>query len=338
MFIKRKERWALAERDATPEATFRNRRQIVKTGVGAFAAAGAASIMSAPAEANILGRLFGGSDTPEPDAELDPTADLYPAPRNDAYGAIRPITDENLVLTYNNFYEFGSHKQIYRAAQDLSLRPWTVTFDGMVEEEKTVDIDTLIRSVTLEERVYRLRCVEAWSMVVPWTGFPMADLVAMARPLSSARYVRMETFLNPDVAAGQRQSWYPWPYVEGLTMAEATNELAFIVTGAYGKPAEEQNGAPLRLAVPWKYGFKSAKSLVRFTFTDERPQSFWMDVAGNEYGFWANVNPDVPHARWSQADERPLGQDERVPTQLYNGYAEEVAQLYQDLDGERLYF
>jgi sulfoxide reductase catalytic subunit YedY len=180
--------------------------------------------------------------------------------------------------------------------------------------------------------------VEAWSAVIPWTGFPMADLVALARPLSAAKYVRMETFLDPEVAPGQRQSWWPWPYVEGLTIAEATHPLTLLVTGAYGKPLEEQNGAPLRLAVPWKYGFKSTKSIVRFTFTDERPQSFWMDVAGNEYGFWANVNPEVPHARWSQAQEEPLGRDEKIPTLLYNGYAEEVAGLYADLSGERLFF
>ncbi|WP_420394664.1 protein-methionine-sulfoxide reductase catalytic subunit MsrP [Acuticoccus sp.] len=251
---------------------------------------------------------------------------------------MRPITEENLVTTYNNFYEFGSHKRIFSAAQDLDVRPWTVTIDGMVEETQTLDIDTLIRRMSLQERVYRLRCVEAWSMVVPWTGFPLADLVALARPRSSATFLRMETFLQPNVATGQRQSWYPWPYVEGITLAEATNELAFLVTGAYGKPVEEQNGAPLRLALPWKYGFKSIKSITRFTFTDEMPSSFWMDVAGDEYGFWANVNPEVPHPRWSQATERPLGQDDRIPTLMFNGYAEEVASLYADLQGERLYF
>lgn len=175
-------------------------------------------------------------------------------------------------------------------------------------------------------------------MVVPWTGFPLADLVKLAAPLSGARYVRMETFLDPEVASGQRQSWYPWPYVEGLTIEEATNPLAFLVTGAYGKPMEEQNGAPLRLATPWKYGFKSIKSLVRFTFTDEMPSSFWMDVAGNEYGFYANVNPEVPHPRWSQATEQPLGSEERIPTLLYNGYAEEVAGLYTGMENQRIYF
>lgn len=174
-------------------------------------------------------------------------------------------------------------------------------------------------------------------MVVPWTGFPMAALVAYAKPLAAAKYVRMETFLNPEIASGQRQSFYPWPYVEGLTMAEATNELAFMVTGVYGKPLLKQYGAPLRLATPWKYGFKSVKSIVRFTFTDERPVSFWEGLQASEYGFWANVNPEVPHPRWSQATEEVLGTGERAPTQLFNGYADEVAALYAGIEGEQLY-
>jgi methionine sulfoxide reductase catalytic subunit len=212
-----------------------------------------------------------------------------------------------------------------------------VTVDGMVEQERTFDADELIRSMPLEERVYRHRCVEAWSMAVPWSGFPLAALVDLAEPSSSAKYLRMETFEDADVAPGQRQFWYPWPYVEGLTMAEATNELAFIATGLYGKPLPKQNGAPLRLAVPWKYGFKSIKSIVRFTFTDERPKSFWEEIQASEYGFWANVNPDVPHPRWSQAREQPLGSDEKVPTLIYNGYGPYVADLYRDQPGEQLF-
>ena len=174
-------------------------------------------------------------------------------------------------------------------------------------------------------------------MTVPWTGFPVSRLVEMAKPLSSAKYLRMETFLDPDTARGQRQSWYPWPYIEGLTMAEATHDLAFMVTGAYGKPAAKQFGAPLRLHVPWKYGFKSIKSIVRFSFVTERPVSFWEEIAGNEYGFWANVNPQVPHPRWSQATERVLGTDERIPTRLFNGYGDYVADLYSGREGEKLY-
>lgn len=174
-------------------------------------------------------------------------------------------------------------------------------------------------------------------MAIPWTGFPLAKLVALAKPLGSAKYVRMETFKDPTIAPGQRQTWYPWPYVEGLTVAEATNDLAFLVTGAYGKPVAKQMGAPLRLAVPWKYGFKSIKSIVRFTFTDKQPKSYWEALQASEYGFWANVNPEVPHPRWSQAFERVLGTDERRPTLLFNGYGEQVAGLYTGLEKERLW-
>lgn len=174
-------------------------------------------------------------------------------------------------------------------------------------------------------------------MVVPWSGFPFRAFLDFAKPLSGARYVRMETFHDPKMAPGQKQFWYPWPYVEGLTMEEAANDLAFLVTGAYGKPMAKQFGAPLRLAVPWKYGFKHIKSLVRFTFTDQRPVSFWEEIQSAEYGFWANVNPAVDHPRWSQASERVLGSDERIPTLIYNGYGEQVADLYKDLQDERLF-
>ena len=239
--------------------------------------------------------------------------------------------------TYNNFYEFGSHKRISRAAQALKTRPWTVAFDGMVEQEREVGIDELVRAMPVEERIYRHRCVEAWSMAVPWTGFPMAALIAQARPLGGAKYVKMQTFQDPAMASGQRQFWYPWPYVEGASMAEATNDLAFLVIGVYGKPLPKQFGAPLRLALPWKYGFKSIKSIVRFTFTDQRPVSFWEQIQDREYGFWANVNPEVPHPRWSQATEEVIGTGERVPTVKWNGYGEQVAHLYSGLEGEPLY-
>ncbi len=330
MLIKRVPGWALPEKAATPESVYLNRRNLIR-GVAA------GSVLLAGGSASAF-NLFARDDVDAlGEIEADPTADLYPVARNEAYMLDRAITDESIATTYNNFYEFGSHKHIAKAAQALKLRPWTVTFDGMVEQERTVDVDELIRAMPLEERLYRHRCVEAWSMAVPWSGFPMAALVDYARPLGGARYVRMETFHDTDVAPGQRQSWYPWPYVEGLTMDEATNELAFIATGLYGKPIPKQNGAPLRLAVPWKYGFKSGKSLVRFTFTDQRPVSFWEEIQGSEYGFWANVNPEVPHPRWSQATERVLGTDERVPTLIYNGYGDYVASLYKDLKGESLF-
>jgi sulfoxide reductase catalytic subunit YedY len=208
----------------------------------------------------------------------------------------------------------------------------------MVEKPIEIGVDDLIRKMPLEERIYRLRCVEAWSMTIPWTGFPLAKLVEFAKPLSGAKYLQMQTFKDLSMAPGQRQTWYPWPYTEGLTIAEANNDLAFLVTGVYGKPAPRQMGAPIRLAVPWKYGFKSVKSIVSFTFTDKRPKSYWESLQSGEYGFWANVNPKVDHPRWSQASEEVIGQGgKRVPTLLFNGYGEWVADLYKGLDSERLY-
>ena len=320
MHVIRRRGWEIPERLATPQHVFLNRRVFM-------AAAGAAALTLSPE----LAAAQRASDLP------DPTADLYPAKRTDKYKLERPVTDEKINTNYNNFFEFGSSKTIARAAQALKLRPWTVKIDGMVEKEQTVDIDTLIRKFPLEERLYRMRCVEAWSMAVPWSGFPLAKLVEMAQPLSSAKYLRMETFLDPATAPGQRQRWYPWPYVEGLTIAEATNELAFLVTGAYGKPVPKQMGAPIRLAVPWKYGFKSVKSIVRFHFTDQRPKSYWEALQASEYGFWANVNPEVAHPRWSQATEEIIGTNERKPTILFNGYGEYVADLYKGLEKERLW-
>jgi len=322
MLIKRNKGWELPEHLATPEDVFLNRRTFM---AGAGTAAAGIGLGIAPSS------LWAGQDD-------DPTNDLYPAKRNDKYKLIRPVTPEKINSTYNNFYEFGSHKAISKAAQALQTRPWEVTIDGEVEKPFKISIDDLIRKMTLEERLYRLRCVEAWSMTIPWTGFMMKDLVALANPLSSAKYVRMETFLNPKVATGQKQGWYPWPYVEGLTMAEATNELTMMVTGAYGKPAAKQFGAPLRLIVPWKYGFKCIKSIVKFTFTSKRPLGLWQNIQGREYGFWANVNPKVNHRRWSQATERVLGETGRIPTQLFNGYGEQVADMYKDMGTEKLFY
>ena len=322
MLVKRKRGWELRESAATPEAVFHDRRRIVQAlGLGGLIAA--------------AGGIEGTARAAAPPA--DPSAGLYPAKRNEKYPLDRPITDEKLSTTYNNFYEYGSQKTIAEDAQQLPIRPWTVTIDGMVQKPLTLDIDDLLKRITLEERLYRHRCVEAWSMAVPWTGFPMKALVDMAEPLASAKYVRMETFQNPKVAPGQKQFWYPWPYIEGVTMAEATNELAFLVTGMYGKPVPRQDGAPLRLALPWKYGFKSIKSIVKFSFTDKRPVSFWEKLQASEYGFWANVNPEVPHPRWSQATERVLGVDERRPTLLFNGYGDFVATLYEGMQNERLF-
>jgi sulfoxide reductase catalytic subunit YedY len=330
MNIKKKRAWELPEKAATPERVYLDRRRIL-TGLGLGSA-----ILAAPALLRMAPDRMGGVQA-EAKPAPNPWADLYPTQRNAAYTLDRPLTEEIWATTYNNFYEFGSHKQIAQAARTLRLQPWSVLIDGMVEKEMPLDADALIRRMPLEERLYRHRCVEAWSMAVPWSGFPLKALIDLARPLSSATYLRMETFLDAEMAPGQRQSWYPWPYVEGLTMAEATNDLAFVATVLYGKPMPRQNGAPLRLVTPWKYGFKSVKSIVRFTFTDQRPVTFWEAIQPSEYGFWANVNPEVPHPRWSQGSERVLGTDDRVPTLLFNGYAEQVAQLYEGLEGERLY-
>jgi sulfoxide reductase catalytic subunit YedY len=267
----------------------------------------------------------------------DPTAKLYPFKRNETFTLDRPVTDEKINGNYNNFYEYGSSKTIASAAQMLRLRPWTVKIDGMVDKPFEIGVDDLIAKMPVEERLYRHRCVEAWSMAIPWTGFALAKLVEMAKPLSSAKYLQMETFKDPSMAPGQKQSWYPWPYTEGLTIPEATNDLAFIAIGAYGHPMPKQHGAPLRLAVPWKYGFKSVKSIVRFTFTDKRPSTFWEALQSSEYGFWANVNPQVPHPRWSQSSEELIGTGERRPTLLFNGYGEQVADLYKGMDKEALW-
>ena len=310
--------WELHESEATPEAVFFRRRELLKSvAAGAILAPGLLSSLAASGE--------------------DVSAEPYPAKRNPRYTLDRPLTGEKLATYYNNFYEFGSQKTIAEEAQALKTRPWTIKIDGMVDKEMTVDLDDLLKKFPLEERLYRHRCVEAWSMAVPWSGFPMAAFIDFAKPLGSAKYVRMETFLDPKVAPGQKEVWYPWPYIEGVTIAEAGNELAFLATGMYGKLVPKQDGAPLRLVLPWKYGFKSVKSIVRFSFTDKRPVSFWETVQDNEYGFWANVNPEVPHPRWSQATERVLGVDGRRPTLKWNGYGEYVAHLYDGLDKERLF-
>lgn len=319
MLIKRRRGWELGENRATPEAAYLQRRSLVKAmGLGAASLA-----LPAIASAQDKGK--------------DPSATLYPAKRNDKYGVPTPMTAEKLATTYNNFYEFGTDKSIWRDAQKLEVRPWTIKVSGMVEKLFEIDIDDLLAKVQLEERVYRHRCVETWSMIVPWSGFPMRSLVELCKPTSGAKFVVMKTLSKPAVMREQRDPLYPWPYTEGLAMDEAMNDLTFIATGLYGKPIHKQNGAPLRLVAPWKYGFKNVKSIVSIEFSDKRPVSFWEKLQASEYGFWANVNPQVPHPRWSQATEKPLGSDERIPTLLYNGYGEFVAGLYADRKAEKLF-
>ncbi len=329
MLIRSRKGWEIKESEATPEAAYLDRRALMAAGAGLIAAA------ATPAEAQFFG--FGGSSAPDLTRKPDPTDDLYPARRNEAFTLDRPVTEEVVSAGYNNYYEFGSSKNIWRAAASKPTRPWVIKIDGLVEKPFEIGVDDLIRRVQLEERLYRFRCVEAWAMAVPWTGFPLKALLDIAKPQSGAKYVRFETFNNPQIAPGQRQTWYPWPYLEGCTIEEAANDLAFMVTGVYGKPLRNQFGAPIRLILPWKYGFKSGKAIARISFTADRPKTFWEALQPQEYGFWANVNPEVAHPRWSQASENMIGTNERRPTLLYNGYAEQVAHLYKGLEKERLF-
>jgi len=316
MLIKRIRGWELPEGRATSENQYLNRRAMVKAmGLGSVALA-------------VPGIAL---------AEDDPSAGKYPARRQDKFGNPSPVTAEKLATTYNNYYEFDTDKSIHKAAQKLPIRPWTIKVSGKVEKPFEIGFDDLLARMPLEERVYRHRCVETWSMIVPWSGFPLKSLVEFCKPVGAPKYIVMQTLSNPKVMPGQKDILYPWPYTEGLAMDEATHELAFIATGLYGKPIPKQNGAPLRLVAPWKYGFKNVKSIVSIEFTDKRPVSFWEKLQASEYGFWANVNPQVPHPRWSQATEKPLGSDARIPTQLYNGYAEFVSSLYTDRKAEKLF-
>jgi sulfoxide reductase catalytic subunit YedY len=318
MHFHRRRGWEIAISETTPEEVFLNRRMLLAGGAAVGASSVVGSRFVSPADAE----------------EVDGTTSLYPAKHNEAYQLDREVTSEKITSNYNNFYEFSTNKHL--SAASLKLRPWTVTIDGMVEKPQKIGIEELIKSIGIEERLYRHRCVEGWSMAIPWSGFPLKSLVALAKPLNSAKYVQFQSFLDKKIAPGQRD-FSPWPYIEGLTMAEANNDLAFMVTGAYGKPLPKVYGAPLRLATPWKYGFKSAKSIVKISFVDMQPTTFWKSLGPDEYGFWANVNPDVPHPRWSQASEIFLNTGDRRPTKLFNGYGEQVAGLYTGLEKEPLY-
>ena len=240
------------------------------------------------------------------------------------------------ITNYNNFYEFSNDKEsVAPLSQGFKTSPWSVKVGGLVEKPSTFDIDDIRKTFPQEERIYRLRCVEAWSMVIPWLGFPLASLLKLVQPLSRAKYVRFETLYDPKQMPGQKSGWYQWPYVEGLRLDEAMNDLAILAIGLYGKPLLPQNGAPVRLVVPWKYGFKSIKSIVKIDLVESMPVSLWMHAAPNEYGFFANVNPDVSHPRWSQASERRIGEFFRRKTLPFNGYADQVASLYAGMDLRR---
>ncbi len=320
--------WRLRERDVTPESIYLDRRQFVaRMGGGAvLAAASMACGTGRAAEAGERGPLDNIPDTP--------TADLYPEAMKDPrftpgerHGEVSP---EEIVATYNNFYEFGTDKDgVWRNVAPFEARPWEIEVSGLVDNPGVYDLVELERAFPLEERIYRHRCVERWSVVVPWIGFPLARLVERVQPRGDARYVAFVTFDRPEQAIGRKSmTWWPWPYHEALRMDEAMNELAFVVTGMYGHPLQKQNGAPVRIHLPWKYGYKSPKSIVRIDFTAEQPPTFWNTSTPAEYGFYSNVDPDVPHPRWPQSQEEIVGTGTRIPTLPFNGYGEWVADLY----------
>ena len=242
------------------------------------------------------------------------------------------------ITTYNNFYEFWSGKgDPAKYSKDFNTDPWTISVDGLVNKPKTFDFDDLLKKITIEDRVYRLRCVEAWSMVIPWQGFPLSALINIVEPLSSAKFVKFETIFRPTEMPAQSTGLLPWPYVEGLRIDEAMHPLTLLSTGLYGHKLPNQNGAPIRLVVPWKYGFKSIKSIIKISFTESRPVSTWQSLAPHEYGFYSNVNPNVDHPRWSQSTERRIGEFRRRKTLMYNGYEKEVSYMYKDLDLKKFF-
>ena len=318
--IHRHRPWEIPERDATSESEFSNRRRLLKA--AGFVGLGLAGLLTSRCGPAPDAARIGAQDHP-------PAPELYPARRSAQFSLDRPLTDEAYAASYNNFYEFSTFKSgVYKKSARLSTSPWQVEVAGLVKKPHIYDASELTRAMSLEERLYRFRCVEAWAMAVPWTGFPLHELIKTVRPLSSAKYVRFVTFMKPDQAPNQSPSYGPWPYSEGLTMAEAMNELTLIATGIYGHPLPKQHGAPLRLIVPWKYGFKSIKSIVRIEFTARQPRTFWNTNRPREYDFTANVDPAVAHPRWSQATEKLIDSGERRRTLPYNGYGEWVAGLY----------
>jgi len=312
--------------EITPEHVYLSRRKFM-VGIGAL----------------VTSSLLLGACGPQEPSPTPPTAE--PIPDSPVFPTLSATTDElgdkltsfEAITNYTNYYEFTTSKEgVARLAQNFKVSPWTVEIGGLVHKPKTFDIHDLLK-FPQEERIYRLRCVEAWSMVIPWLGFPLSKWLEEVEPMSKAKYVRFETLYDPDQMPGQKRGGYNWPYVEGLRMDEAMHDLTILATGLYGKALLPQNGAPVRLVVPWKYGFKSIKSIVKIDLVEEMPVSLWMDTAPHEYGFYANVNPDVSHPRWSQATERRIGETKRRQTLLFNGYAEEVAHLYADMDLTKWY-
>lgn len=316
------------ESEVTDETSFLNRRELLR--LGATAAVGA-SLAGCPAaeQAEAKSRAPGSP-------MLRKLENVKPAPP--AYRADEEVSRESDATGYNNFYEFGTDKKDpSRNAHTLRTEPWSIVIDGEVGKPGTVPLETILAGAQLEERIYRFRCVEAWSMVVPWIGISLGDVLKRFEPTSKARYVSFETLFDLEQMPGQKRSVIDWPYREGLRMDEAMHPLAILAVGMYGKVLPNQNGAPIRLVVPWKYGFKSIKSIVRIHFSIDQPHTSWNDLAPGEYGFYANVNPEVDHPRWSQARERKLGEFRKRPSTLFNGYGDQIASLYAGMDLRRYF-
>lgn len=317
MLIKRPDDILASE--ITAQDLYRRRRDFIKTGVGLAGMAGLGA-------AGLLG-------SSEAWAAARPTPPFSTAKKSPLSTAGESLTDYQDVTHYNNFYEFGTSKaDPARNADALQTRPWTVTLEGMVKQPKTLDIDSVLKIAPLEERIYRMRCVEGWSMVIPWVGLPLATLLKQVEPLGGAKYVEFYSAVQPDNMPGVRRRILDWPYVEGLRLDEAMHPLTIMAVGLYGEALLNQNGAPMRLVVPWKYGFKGAKSIVKIRFVDKPPRTSWMKAGPTEYGFYSNVNPQVDHPRWSQAKERRIGEFLKRPTLMFNGYADQVASLYTGMD------
>ncbi len=330
-FIHIPKPWQLPERRVTLEAAYWNRRRFLKSAVGMGIGA---SVVSAVGCDRLPTDKTGTGSDPAADV-LSGLQALTFGPNSNFADLERPLTSRQVAATYNNFYEFGGTKNIWEAAQALPTDPWTVEVTGLVNAPRTYDLDDLTREFSLEERIYRFRCVEAWSMVVPWIGFPMRSLLEAVDPKPEAKFVRFTSYYDKDVTPGPSFTtlFLPWPYTEGLRVDEMANELAFFAVGLYGQTLPKQHGAPIRMVVPWKYGFKGAKSIVKIEFVAEQPATYWNTIAPNEYAFESNVDPTVPHPRWSQAEEKLIGPEPEftttaVPTLPYNGYGEYVAGLY----------
>jgi sulfoxide reductase catalytic subunit YedY len=310
--------------EITPEAEYWSRRRFLK------AAGVAAGALALSACAPGLGQPAAPAASASPVSTGAPAAST-PQPGKDELGD--PETSYDDVTSYTNYYEFSTNKQaVASLAKNFKSSPWTVEVGGLVNNPKTYDLDDLRKKFPAEERIYRMRCVEAWSMIIPWDGFPLAKLLKEADPTSAAKYVRFEALLDQKQMPGQGSPYFNWPYVEGLRLDEARHDLTLLATGLYGKDLPPQNGAPLRLVVPWKYGFKSIKAVVKIDLVADMPESLWMNASPTEYGFYANVNPTVDHPRWSQATEQRIGQNARRKTLMFNGYGDQVASLYQGMD------